>query len=101
MSLQEQTYKVKGMHCGSCAAIIEKTFSKIEGVDKASANYGTESVSLAFDPAKTSPQALSDKLKPMGYSLVIPKPQEQARDTDPLKADKLAEITALKNKVLA
>jgi Cu2+-exporting ATPase/Cu+-exporting ATPase len=101
MSLQEQTYKVKGMHCGSCAAIIEKTFSKVEGVDKATANYGTESVNVSFDPAKTTPQILSDKLKPMGYALVIPKPQEQRSATDPLKADKLAEIAALKNKVLA
>jgi Cu+-exporting ATPase len=110
MSLQEQTYKVKGMHCGSCAGIIEKTFSKTEGVSHASANYGTESVSLAFDPAKTNPQALSDKLKPMGYSLVIPKPQAQGHhahgehdhtDINQSKQEKLEEIAALRNKVLA
>ncbi|MBP6921359.1 heavy-metal-associated domain-containing protein, partial [Candidatus Gracilibacteria bacterium] len=27
-----KTYDISGMHCASCANIIERTFSKIEGV---------------------------------------------------------------------
>jgi len=66
-------YKVKGMHCASCAVNIERTFKKTEGVEIAEANYGNESVKVSFDEIKTNPQALSKKLEPLGYSLVIPK----------------------------
>src|SRR5882724_9111749 len=104
INLAEHTYKVKGMHCASCAGIIEKIFNKTEGVSHAAANYGNESVTVAFDAAKTGPQALSDKIKPMGYSLIMPKPTDAHADhagIDQSKQDKLAEIGALKNKVAA
>src|SRR3989344_3811917 len=67
-----QTYRVKGMHCASCSAIIEKTFKKTEGVHSAEVNYGTETAKVTFDPAKTDPQKLSEKIEPLGYSLIVP-----------------------------
>lgn len=42
MNHPTKTYRVKGMHCASCAGIIEKTFKKTEGVHSAEVNYGTE-----------------------------------------------------------
>ena len=47
--MQSQTYRVKGMHCASCAGIIEKTFKKTEGVHSAEVNYGTETTKISFD----------------------------------------------------
>lgn len=64
---ETKIYKIKGMHCASCSATIEKTFKKTEGVSHAEANYGTESVKIAFDPGKLNARALSDKIKPFGY----------------------------------
>ena len=55
-----ENYKIKGMHCASCAIMIEKTLKKVVGVIGAEANYGTESVKLAFDESKTNPQQLSE-----------------------------------------
>ncbi len=66
-----KTYKIKGMHCASCAGIIERTFKKTDGVISAEANYGTESVKIAFDESKTSPDKLSQKIEKLGYSLII------------------------------
>ena len=37
-----KTYKIKGMHCASCAGIIERTFKKAKGVSSVEVNYGTE-----------------------------------------------------------
>lgn len=68
-----EIYKIRGMHCASCANIIERTFKKVEGVETVSANYGTESVKVNFDAGKTSPEALSKTLEPLGYSLILPK----------------------------
>jgi len=66
-----KTYKVKGMHCASCAGIIEKTFKKTEGVQSVEVNYGTETAKVAFDESKTNPHHLSEKIEKLGYSLVL------------------------------
>jgi Cu2+-exporting ATPase/Cu+-exporting ATPase len=68
---QHKIYKVKGMHCASCAGIIERTFKKVEGVEKAEVNYGTESAKVDFDESKITPEVLSKKIEPLGYSLYI------------------------------
>lgn len=67
-----QTYRVQGMHCASCSAIIEKTFKKTDGVHSAEVNYGTETAKVSFDDQKTNPQELSKKIEPLGYSLILP-----------------------------
>lgn len=90
-------YKIQGMHCASCATIIEKTLSKVEGVKKAQANYGTESLEIDFDPQKISPQALSDKIKPLGYTLKIEDPENPHAHHE--KETETRELSALKIKV--
>src|SRR3989344_4448636 len=52
-----QTYRVKGMHCVSCAAIIEKALKKVSGVCGAAVNYGTETAKGDFDAAPASAPA--------------------------------------------
>mgnify|MGYP001600399296 FL=1 len=70
--MESHTYKVKGMHCASCSAIIEKILKKINGVHSAEVNYGTETAKVAFDASQTSPHHLSKKIEMLGYSLAIP-----------------------------
>ncbi len=66
-----KTYKVKGMHCASCASIIEKTFKKTAGIQSVEVNYGTEKAKLAFDPQVVDIEQLSKKIEPLGYSLLL------------------------------
>ncbi|MCX6790386.1 MAG: cation transporter [Candidatus Kaiserbacteria bacterium] len=66
-----ETYKVRGMHCASCASIIEKALGKIEGVDHIEVNVGTEAAKIVFDETKTSLEHLSKKIEPLGYSFVV------------------------------
>lgn len=65
-------YRVKGMHCASCAGIIERHLKKVEGVEHIEVNYGTETAKISFDATKTSPDHLSEQMNPLGYSLVVP-----------------------------
>jgi copper chaperone CopZ len=69
--MHTQTYKVKGMHCASCSAIIQKTLKKVAGVESVEANYGTETTKISFDRSKTNRHELSKKIEPLGYSLEI------------------------------
>ncbi len=70
--MQTQTYRVKGMHCASCASIIERAVKKIEGVENIAVNNGTENAKISFDKSKTSPEDFNKKLEPLGYSLMVP-----------------------------
>ena len=106
----EKTFKIKGMHCASCAGIIEKTFKKLEGVHSAEVNFGTETAKVSFDETKVDPHHLSRKIEPLGYSLDMPtaesmgmSPDEHAAHTgiNQSKKEKLAEIANMRKKVLS
>lgn len=105
-----QTYKIKGMHCASCAGIIEKIFKKVPGVESAEVNYGTESAKVSFDESKTNPHHLSKTIERLGYSLIIPtaasmgmSEREHAAHLglNQSKKEKLAEIADMRSKVLS
>lgn len=101
-----QIYKVKGMHCASCASIIEKTFRKMPGVEFAEVNYGTETAKIAFDAERTDSQSLIKAIEPLGYSLMTPTEETVTRDAtsrnrNTSKEEKTAEITDMRNKLLS
>ncbi len=108
--MKNEKYKIKGMHCASCANIIEKIFKKIEGVDSAEVNYGTETAKVSFDSSKTNPHHLSQQIEKLGYSLDVPSaeemhmsPNEHAEHLglNQSKKEKLAEIQDMKTKVIS
>jgi Cu2+-exporting ATPase/Cu+-exporting ATPase len=120
MNHPTKTYRIKGMHCASCAGIIEKTFKKTEGVHFAEVNYGTEKAKVAFDESKTSAQELSKKIEPLGYSLALDQEtshehggqsaEEMGMSADEhathlglnqSKKEKLAEVADMRTKVLS
>ncbi len=113
-------YRVKGMHCASCASIIEKTLKKTLGVNSVEANYGTETAKISYDASQTSPHDLSKKIEPLGYTLDLSqdKPhgghaqsaeemgmsaEEHAAHTGigQSKLEKLKEIADMKTKVMS
>lgn len=82
-----KTYRIKGMHCASCAGIIEKTLKKVEGVNSVEVNYGTEAAKIDFDEGKVSGADLSKKIEHLGYSLIIPKISEKTLGTTGINHD--------------
>jgi Cu2+-exporting ATPase/Cu+-exporting ATPase len=103
-------YKIKGMHCASCASIIEKTIKKVEGVNLVEVNYGTEAVNLSFDETKTDLNKLSEKIEKFGYSIIVPSTEQMHMSADEHaahlglnqnKKEKLAELNGMKYKVIS
>ncbi len=90
---QTKVYEIKGMHCASCAGIIEQTFKKMEGVESALVNYGTEKVKVIFDESKTSARELSKKIEPLGYSLML--------EVEGKEKNKNNELRLMRNQVIS
>ena len=40
---------IQGMHCSSCAALIEKSLKKVDGVKEANVNFAAEKALVVFD----------------------------------------------------
>ncbi len=95
------TYAIKGMHCASCAGIIEKTFKKTEGVRSAEVNYGTEKAKLTYDADKVSPEQLSKKIEPLGYTLMMGEDHSAHTGMGQSKHAKMMEVAAMKTNVIS
>ena len=55
------------MHCAACAARIEKTVGRIEGVESCAVNLAAERVSFEYDPAKTGVENIKGAIEKLGY----------------------------------
>lgn len=107
---QTNRYKIKGMHCASCAGTIEKIFKKTDGVHSVEVNYGTETAKISFDESKTNPQHLSSQIEKLGYTLDIPTAEDMGMSADEheghlglnqSKKEKLAEVVSMRNQLFA
>lgn len=61
---------VSGMTCASCAARIERTLNKLDGVS-ASVNYATEKAHVSA-PAGVDPHLLIETIEQAGYHAALP-----------------------------
>ncbi|NTW28227.1 MAG: copper-translocating P-type ATPase [Coriobacteriia bacterium] len=65
------TLGLLGMTCASCAAVIEKTLTRLTGVERASVNLAANTGTVDFDPALVSIDALISAVKKAGYDAVV------------------------------
>ena len=64
---------VTGMTCANCAATVERTLKKkAPGVTDAVVNFGTERVTIDFDPEAITPADMAAIVNKAGYGLVLP-----------------------------
>lgn len=59
---------LSGMHCTSCALIIEKSLNKVSGVKEAHVNFAAEKALVTYDESTIQKQSLIDAVKKTGYS---------------------------------
>jgi Cu+-exporting ATPase len=72
---EKAALQITGMHCASCAATIEESLNKVEGVSKAAVNFATEKAYVEYDPNKVSPESLEKAVKEAGYGVLKEEPQ--------------------------
>lgn len=108
--MTKQKFDISGMHCASCANIINKKISKLPNVKSSDVNFATEKATIEFTGEPTIDQ-INQELKPLGYELMSNNdlmnmsPEDMAvagHDHSGLKtskARKLAELDQIKNKL--
>lgn len=70
MATTEKSLQIQGMTCTACANRIEKTLSKMEGVERANVNYALERSTIIYDPEKTDVSEFEEKIEKLGYHVV-------------------------------
>ncbi|MFZ5968428.1 MAG: heavy metal translocating P-type ATPase [Bacillota bacterium] len=66
-SLREVTIPISGMTCASCAANIEKSIKKLQGIQNVSVNFATERATVVYDTNQTRISEIKQSVKKAGY----------------------------------
>jgi Cu+-exporting ATPase len=66
---EQITLPVQGMSCASCATRIEKKVGEMEGVDQAGVNFGAESITVGFNPDRTSAESIIQTIEKIGFNV--------------------------------
>ncbi len=69
MSEKQLTLPVSGMTCVNCAATIERSVRKLDGVTEAAVNFASERVTLVYDDSLVRPEAVIERIQKAGYDV--------------------------------
>jgi len=75
-----ETLKIKGMHCASCASIIESKLSKLDGVKSIGVNFATETAKVQYQENEINPEIMNQSISKLGYSFEISENHEHHKD---------------------
>ncbi|MDP2741647.1 MAG: heavy metal translocating P-type ATPase [bacterium] len=93
---QQASLIISGMHCVSCAKIIEKKLQKVSGVKEANVNFTAEKARIIFDSSKVRIDDLISAIAFAGYKADIP----NTADPEEERKRKEIEIKNYRNKFL-
>jgi Cu+-exporting ATPase len=60
---------IDGMHCTSCASLIELNLMDEDGVRAVEVDYPLRRATVEFDPARQSISALTETIEGLGYKV--------------------------------
>lgn len=71
MSQKIITLQITGMHCASCAVLIERGLKKVNGVKTANVNFAAEKARVIFDESLTSLDQIISAIEKAGYKAQV------------------------------
>ena len=63
------TLPVLGMTCANCVAAVERNAKKDPGVSEATVNFGTEKLTVTYNPKEASPAQVIERVERAGYRI--------------------------------
>ena len=97
--MTKTSFPIIGMHCASCAKLIEKNLTKTPGVASAQVNYGSEQATVDFDENTCTLPNLAKAVEDIGYKAVVEAENTKSIDEIKDEANK-KELADLKRKVI-
>ena len=97
--MSKYVLKVKGMHCASCAILIDKLVGKTPGVNSIKTSYGAEKVSVEYDETKITLPKIDELINQLGYDLI--RPDEAGSTPEEEEAKELKKIEEARRRVIA
>jgi Cu+-exporting ATPase len=91
--MKKTQLSITGMHCASCANILTKALTKIDGVQEATVNYSTERAVVRYDSQKVDVPAFINAIKAKGYNATL---FDSAKGKDKEEKQRLREIQETK-----
>lgn len=64
---EKLTFNVTGMHCASCANIIERRLKKVDGIKSANVNLATNKASVEYDKESVNFDSMKKAIEAAGY----------------------------------
>ena len=74
--------QVSGMHCASCALIINKALIKKEGVKETNVNFSTSKAMVTYDEKKVKESTIIETIKNTGYTAMILTPGNNSKEAE-------------------
>ena len=91
---------ISGMTCAACSSRVQRALEQASGVSAASVNLMTNIATISYDPARASPNTLTEVVERAGYGAVIPPPDRSVEAELQEETEQRArEIAALRRKV--
>lgn len=72
ISIKKIILPIKGMHCASCAATIEKSLKKLKGVSSANVNFASEKAMVEYDNKAVNEPKIIKAIEDAGYDVIKP-----------------------------
>ena len=63
------SFKVEGMTCGGCVASVKRVLEALPGVSNVNVALDPGKATVAYDPARVTPDALRDAVRSAGYDV--------------------------------
>ncbi|MFA4880544.1 MAG: heavy metal translocating P-type ATPase [Candidatus Doudnabacteria bacterium] len=87
---EQAQLSIDGMHCSSCAGLIEKALRKAPGIISANVNFASARARVIYDSSLTNLAALLDVVKKAGY-------RAELYRSDHPEAEKIRRVKEIKN----
>ncbi|KKR48978.1 MAG: Heavy metal translocating P-type ATPase [Candidatus Magasanikbacteria bacterium GW2011_GWC2_40_17] len=71
VSAAKQTYNIEGMHCASCALLIENNLKNVAGIKKATVNFATQKATVEFDGDRSLDEEVVSAVGKIGYKAFL------------------------------
>jgi len=75
----EKNLRITGMSCAACAARIEKSLKKMEGVSEANVNLALETARVKYDDSALGQDDILNAVKKTGYGAEIKRQEDDSR----------------------